>query len=88
MPVSLKLYILGVVAIGAFALVAATILFAPHAEIAISLAPGTANPTSVNYALGVSYWIVLTLVGSAFPVQLPRGTQQAVAIAPSWARCS
>ena len=28
------------------------------------------------------FWTVLTLVASALPVQLPRGTQQAVAMAP------
>ena len=32
--------------------------------------------------MGVAFWTILTLVGSAFPVQLPRGTHQAVAVAP------
>ena len=82
MPGSLKLYILGVVAIGAIALVAATILFPPLPGIAIPLGNGSANPSGVEYVLGIVYWIALALVGSAYPVQLPRGTQQAVAIAP------
>jgi putative nucleotidyltransferase with HDIG domain len=82
MPVSLKFFVLGVVAIGAIALVAATILFRPLPAIALPLQQSAAGPTQAEYALGVGYWIVLTLVGSAFPVQLPRGTKQAVAIAP------
>src|SRR6187200_1895636 len=82
MPASLKFFVLGVVAIGAIALVAATILFPPLPAVAIPLVPGDAAPTQVEYTLGVAYWILLTLVGSAFPVQLPRGTKQAVAIAP------
>jgi putative nucleotidyltransferase with HDIG domain len=82
MPRSLRLYVLVVVAIGAIALVAATLLFPPHAAIAIDVVPGGLDPTNAEYALGVGYWIALALIGSAFPVQLPRGTQQAVAIAP------
>jgi len=80
MPVSLKRYVLGVVAIGAIALVAATILFPPSPEIAIPIGAGW--PAGLGVALGIGYWIVLTLVSSALPVELPRGTKQAVAIAP------
>jgi hypothetical protein len=82
MPRSLKVYVLVVVAIGAIALVAATILFPPDAAIAIDVVPNGSEPTRLEYAVGVGYWIALALIGSAFPVQLPRGTQQAVAIAP------
>lgn len=82
MPRSLKVYVLVVVAIGAIALVAATILFPPHAAIAIDVVPSGTQPTDIEFALGIGYWIALALIGSAFPVQLPRGTQQAVAIAP------
>ncbi len=82
MPRSLKVYVLVVVAIGAIALVAATILFPPHAAIAIDVVPSGNQPTDIEFALGIGYWIALALIGSAFPVQLPRGTQQAVAIAP------
>ena len=81
MPRSLKLYVATVVVVGAVALVAATFLFPPRAAIAISIGGG-GPPAPFEYALGIAYWIVLTLIGSAFPVQLPRGTQQAVAIAP------
>jgi putative nucleotidyltransferase with HDIG domain len=83
MPRLLKLYIASVVAIGAIALVAATPLFKADDAIAVRLttAPLT-TPTQVEIALGVVFWTILTLVGSAFPVQLPRGTHQAVAVAP------
>ena len=32
--------------------------------------------------LGIAFWTVLTLIASALPVKLPRGTHQAVALAP------
>jgi len=83
MPRSLKLYVVAVVVIGAGALVTATFLFPPKPGIAIGLPGGSpAAPGAAEFALGVFYWTALTLIGSAFPVQLPRGTQQAVAIAP------
>jgi putative nucleotidyltransferase with HDIG domain len=83
MPKSLKLYVVAVVATGALALVAATFLFPPKAPIAIVLPGGSpASPSIAELALGLLYWTALTVIGSAFPVQLPRGTQQAVAIAP------
>ena len=83
MPRFLKLYVASVVAIGAIALIVATPLFKAEPGIALrltSLPP--APPTELELALGVVFWTILTLVGSAFPVQLPRGTHQAVAVAP------
>jgi putative nucleotidyltransferase with HDIG domain len=82
MPRSLKLYVAVVVVIGALALVAATFVFPPKPAIAIALPGSSGAPSTPEYALGILYWMALTLIGSAFPVQLPRGTQQAVAIAP------
>ena len=83
MPKSLKLYIFGVVAASALALVAATLLFPVDGPIAIRLwTHAPADPLSVELLLGIAFWTALALVGSAFPVQLPRGTHQAVAIAP------
>jgi len=83
MPRSLKLYVAAVVVIGALALVTATFLFPPQPGIAIALPGGIeGSPTAAEFALGMLYWTGLTVIGSAFPVQLPRGTQQAVAIAP------
>ncbi len=83
MPRLLKLYIASVVAVGAIALTAATLVFHAEPEVAIRVAsaPG-ATPTDVEVLLGMAFWTILTLIGSAFPVQLPRGTHQAVAIAP------
>ncbi len=83
MPRSLKLTIAGVVAVGAFALVAATLLFPWDDAIAIRFAtvhPASAHPLEVT--LGVGFWIGITLMASALPVQMPRGTQNSVAIAP------
>ena len=83
MPRLLKLYIASVVAVGAVALAAATLVFLPQPEIAIRIASAPpARPTDLEFLLGVAFWTILTLIGSAFPVQLPRGTHQAVAIAP------
>ena len=84
MPKSLRLYVAGVVAVGALALTAATLwFFPPDAAIAVRLTstPPSA-PTEIEVLLGVAFWTILALIGSAFPVQLPRGTHQAVAVAP------
>ena len=84
MPKSLKLYLAGVVAVGALALIAATLVFVPpNPAIAIRLTSSPSSlPTELELLLGVAFWTILTLVGSAFPVRLPRGTHQAVAVAP------
>ena len=82
MPKSLKAYVAAVVVIGAFALVAATLTFPAKSDIALRV-PGFANlPGDIEILLGVAFWTALTLLGSAFPVQLPRGSHHAVAIAP------
>ena len=83
MPKSLKLYLAGVVAVGALALIAATLVFPPDPGIAarISSTPPSL-PTDLELLLGVAFWTIITLIGSAFPVRLPRGTHQAVAVAP------
>jgi putative nucleotidyltransferase with HDIG domain len=83
MPRSLKLFITGVVAIGALALVAATFLYPAKDEIALRFATTRpSSPSELETLLGVAFWTVLALIGSAYPVQQPRGSQQAVAIAP------
>jgi len=83
MPRSLKLYVVSVVVIGAFALVAATLVFPANDAIAIRVSASPLQaPTDVEKTLGVLFWMALALVGSAYPVLLPRGTHQAVAIAP------
>jgi putative nucleotidyltransferase with HDIG domain len=86
MPRSLKLYITGVVTLSALALLVATFVFDVDRRIALRLSEtgvgATGNPSDMELALGVGFWTLLTLVTSALPVKLPRGTQQAVAIAP------
>jgi len=81
MPKSLKLYIAGVVVLSGVALLAATRVFEADPAIAINVS-GLGAPTESSILLGIIFWTALTLLGSAFPVMLPRGTQQAVAIAP------
>jgi len=86
MPRSLKVYIAGVVTLSAVALVVATFVFPTDPRIALRLSgqgeSGLGHPSNLELALGVGFWTLLTLVTSALPVKLPRGTQQAVAMAP------
>ena len=86
MPGSLKLYIAGVVTLSALALVVATFVFPADPRIALRLsvsgALASGGPSSLEMALGVGFWTVLALTTSAFPVKLPRGTHQAVSLAP------
>jgi putative nucleotidyltransferase with HDIG domain len=80
MPKPLRIYIAGVVTLGALALGVATFVFPADPRIAVGLDIGE-SPT-VQILLGVSFWTVLALIASALPVTLPRGTQQGVAMAP------
>ncbi len=86
MPRSLKIYIAGVVTLSALALAVATLVFPADPRIALiisdpnGLAPS--GPSQFEIALGIGFWTVLTLTTSALPVKLPRGTHQAVALAP------
>jgi len=82
MPRSLKIYIAGVVTLSAIALVVATLMFPAEAGIALRLGQALGKPSQLEIALGVAFWIVLTLVTSALPVKLPMGTHQAVSMAP------
>ena len=83
---SLKIYIAGVVTLSALALTVATLVFRADPRIALSFpqVPGltAANQSAIEMALGVGFWTLLTLITSALPVKLPRGTYQAVALAP------
>jgi len=90
MPRNLKLYITGVVTLSALALLVATRLFPAEARIALTFTganiPGVTDnasePTQLQIFAGILFWTVLTLLASAFPVRLPRGTHRAVAMAP------
>ena len=79
---SLKLLLVGVVAGSAVALVVATLAFGAYDAIALP-PPLTGQDASLGgKLLGIAFWTGLTLVSSALPVQMPRGTQQAVSFAP------
>ena len=83
---ALKVYIAGVVAAGAFALAATTLLF--QLDPRISLAR---DPSQVDFGqslAGVVFWIALTLMASALPVQMPGGISVAVSNAPVFAAMS
>src|SRR4051794_27258299 len=85
----LKLYVMLVVALGAVALGAATLLSSPDGllssadpGIALRVITSTGKPAGFEIGLGILFWIVLTLVSSALPVELPRGIKLTVSMAP------
>jgi putative nucleotidyltransferase with HDIG domain len=78
MPRSLKLYIAGVVAASALALLVTTLQF----KVKSSIALGNFLPPDMAIALGIGFWLVLTLAASALPVRMPRGTLVTVSVAP------
>jgi putative nucleotidyltransferase with HDIG domain len=82
MPKSLAIYIAGVVAASAVALVVTTLAFPVRPEIALSLTGGSAQPTQAETAAGVAYWTLIALLASALPVRLPYGSAIDVATAP------
>jgi hypothetical protein len=63
MPRSLKLYIIGVVALGAVALGAATLWFPFASDVKL---PVATLPEGAQILLGVAFWTLLTVVASAF----------------------
>ena len=72
MPKSLKLYIAGVVALSAVALVAATLVFpAGRADRAPHPIWYREPDGDSRLLLGVAFWTLLTLITSALPVKLP-----------------
>jgi putative nucleotidyltransferase with HDIG domain len=62
----------------AIALVAASLLYGFDSRISIPAGPDH----GVDIALGLLFWIVVTLVTSALPVKVPGGVMIAVAVAP------
>jgi putative nucleotidyltransferase with HDIG domain len=79
MPRSLKLYIAGVVTVSAVALLVTTLAFREH-ETFLSVGLGLSG--EVGFFAGFAFWTILTLLASALPVQMPRGTLVAVSVAP------
>ncbi len=90
MPRNLKLYITAVVTLSAVALVVATRLFPPESRIALTFAVGSipgvtvaaGEPSQLQILAGIAFWTLVTLLASAAPVELPRGSRHAVALAP------
>src|SRR5688572_18271241 len=83
MPRSLKLYIITVVAFSAVALGVATVLIPPNSLVAIRWQTTSPSlPTAFELLAGVGFWTAATVLASALPVQMPRGTQAAVSITP------
>src|SRR5262245_54720876 len=92
----LKLYIAGLVGVGAVALVLTSFVYVrglpytategfvlgmrPQLAI-VQPQPGLA-PSDASILGGLAFWIVLTLFAGALPVRMPRGTLVSVAIAP------
>ena len=74
----LKLYITGVVATSAVALVVTALVF--PVDPLIDLAPDLLGSTRM--VAGLAFWCFLTLVASALPVRMPRGTLVGVSGAP------
>ena len=78
MPSSLKIYIALVVTGSALALLVTTFAF----RIERGIAFGDFLPPDAATALGVAFWLGLTLAASALPVRMPRGTLITVSVAP------
>ena len=70
MPRSLKLYITGLVALSAFALAVTSLVIPVDPRIAM----GWSDNSQVDILAGIAFWTVLTLLASALPVQMPRGS--------------
>jgi uncharacterized domain HDIG len=83
MPRSLKVYIAGVVALSAVALLVTTLVIPVNNDIAIKFGSSeTPSPTEAEILAGVAFWILMNLVVAALPVTLSHGTQQSVGSAP------
>jgi len=85
MPKALKLYIAGLVTVSALALVGTSLVFAqqPGTVLGMRVQISVAEPPTVGSVLaGLGFWILVTLLASAFPVRMPRGTIVSVSTAP------
>ena len=80
MSTALKLYITGLVVIGALALIGTSLVFGVDHRIALEL--GGAGTSQIEIFAGLVFWTVVTLFASALPVRMPGGLLVAVSIAP------
>ena len=76
----LALYIAGLVAASAIALAAASFLYGFDSRIAIVV--GSQSSQGVGIALGLAFWIGITVVASALPVRFSDGVLMSVSAAP------
>jgi putative nucleotidyltransferase with HDIG domain len=81
MPKLLKLYIAGLVAGSAIALVATSLIFSVDPRIAIDV-DGQAGTGRLEVFAGLAFWVAIALFASALPVRMPGGMLIAVSIAP------
>ena len=72
MPRSLKLYITLLVALGAAALAATSIVYGLKPAIRIDL-DANESASAVEVVLGLGFWTAVTALASALPVRMPRG---------------
>src|SRR5919197_5646320 len=83
---SLKLYIAGLVAASAAALLFTSFVFARDPRLVLGVWPDIGitigDSADLNVAAGVVFWTLITLFAQALPVRMPRGTIISVAIAP------
>ena len=82
MPRSLKLYIIGLVGLSAFALITTSLAFGVEPRIAIEFDGVIGRPSQAEVFAGVAFWCLLCLFASALPVRMPRGMFVAVSTAP------
>ena len=75
---SLKAYIAGLVAVCALAL-AVTSLVIPVDQ---SIRLGVFDDVSMDVAAGIAFWTAITILASAMPVEMPRGSIISTSIAP------
>ena len=88
MSKALKLYITGLVAFSAIALIGTSLVFGIDPHIAIEFDNRVGETSQVEIFAGLSFWIVVTLFASALPVRMPGGLLVAVSIAPCIAAMS
>jgi hypothetical protein len=70
MPRSLKIYTTGLVALSALALLVTSLVV----PVDMRIAPGWFDNSQVDVLTGMAFWTVMTLLASALPVQMPRGS--------------
>lgn len=78
---SLKLYIAGLVTMGALALLVTSLVFPVDSTIGLEF-DGADGISEAERLIGVGFWIVVSLFASALPVRMPQGILVAVSIAP------